>query len=94
MVKFSRRARADLRGIWSYTIEHWGKGQAEAYLALIEGAVDAIVDNPELGRPCNEVRQGYRKHLVGSHVLFYRIEGKAIFVIRVLHGRMNAERHF
>jgi len=94
MVKFSRRARADIRGIWSYTIDYWGKGQADVYLALIEQAVDAIVDNPELGRPCDEVRRGYRKHLVGSHVLFYRIKGKTILVARVLHGRMNAERHF
>lgn len=94
MVKFSRRARADIRGIWSYTIDYWGKGQAEIYLALIERAVDAIVDNPELGRPCDEVRRGYRRHVVGAHVLFYRIKGKTILVARVLHGQMNAERHF
>jgi len=94
MVKFSRRARADIRGIWSYAIDYWGKGQAEIYLALIEQAVDAIVENPELGRPCDEVQRGCRKYLVGSHLLFYRIKGKTILVARVLHGRMNAERHF
>ena len=94
MVKFSRRARADIRGIWSYTIDYWGKGQAQVYLALIEQAVDAIVANPELGRPCDEVQRGYRKYLVGSHVLFYRIKGGTILVARILHGRMNAERHF
>lgn len=94
MTKFSRRARTDIRDIWSYTLDHWGRGQAEVYLGLIEAAVDTIVGDPKLGLPCAEVRRGYRKYLVGSHVLFYRIKGKTIFIGRVLHQRMDAERHF
>lgn len=93
MTKFSRRARADIRDIWNYTVDHWGRGQAEIYLGLIEAAVDAINGDPKLGRPCNEVRQGYRKYLVGSHVLFYRIKSKTVFIVRILHQRMDAERH-
>ncbi len=94
MVKFSRRARADIRGIWDYTVDRWGTEQAEVYLGLIEAAVDAIVSDPKLGRPSNHVRQGYRRHLVGSHVLFYRIQGKTILVGRILHQRIDHERYF
>jgi toxin ParE1/3/4 len=94
MVKFSRRARADIRDIWNYTADRWGREQADIYLGLIEAAVDAIVNDPKLGRPSNDVRQGYRKHLAGSHVLFYRIRGGTILVGRILHQRMDPERHF
>jgi toxin ParE1/3/4 len=93
VANLSRRAKADIRGIWAYTSDYWGREQAEIYLGLIEAAVEAITDDPKPGRPCNEVRQGYRKHLVGSHVLFYRMKGKTVFVVRILHQRMNVERH-
>lgn len=92
-VTFSRRAKNDIRGIWSYTVEQWGKGQADIYIGLIEAGVDAIAGDAKIGRPCNEVRRGYRKRLVGSHMLFYRANAKAIFVVRILHQRMDIRRH-
>jgi toxin ParE1/3/4 len=90
---FSRLAKADIRGIWDYTADRWDQTQAEIYLDLIHAAVDAISTDPKLGRPCSEIRRGYRKHLVGSHVLFYRVKGRAVFVVRILHQRMDFERH-
>jgi hypothetical protein len=38
----------------------------EHYSAFIE----RVVDNPIIGRACDEVRPGYRKHAVGSHMLY------------------------
>jgi toxin ParE1/3/4 len=93
VANFSRRAKADVRDIWAYTSDYWGREQAEIYLGLIEAAVEAIAADPKLGRPCNDVRQGYRKYLVGAHVLFYRMKGKTVFVVRILHQRMDVERH-
>ncbi len=90
---FSSRAKADVQGIWSYTAERWGRDQAEIYLRLIEAAVEAIAADPRVGRPCDEVRPGYRRYLVGSHVLFYRVTAKVVFVVRILHQRMDTERH-
>jgi toxin ParE1/3/4 len=89
----SRRAKADVRVIWNYTVEHWGLNQAEIYLGLIEAAVDSIANDPNTGRPCDEVRPGHRRYLVGSHVLFYRMKANRVFVVRILHQRMDVERH-
>ena len=36
-------------------------------------AIERVVSNPTIGRACNDVRPGYRKHAVGSHTLYYRI---------------------
>ena len=48
-----------------------------------------------IGRSCDEVRSGYRKHAVGSHGLYYRVVGgDVIDVVRVLHQRMDVDRHF
>lgn len=94
MIRFSRRAKADIRDIWDYTVDNWGQGQAEIYLSLIDAALDSIASEPKLGRPLTGVRRSYRKHLVGSHVVFYRIKGRTTFIVRVLHQRMDPERHF
>ena len=90
----SPRARADLEDIWDYTAERWGPSQAEEYIRLLQHAIETVADNPRKGRSCDEVREGYRKYSVGSHVLFYRSIKVGIDIVRVLHGRMDFERHF
>jgi toxin ParE1/3/4 len=89
----SPRAQADIDDIWAYTIEHWGERQAEIYIRLIKAAVDAIATDPDVGRPCDDVRPGYRRYAVGSHLLFYRVTAAAVIVVRILHQRMDVERH-
>jgi toxin ParE1/3/4 len=89
----SPRARADIDDIWNYTVEQWGERQAEIYLRLLEAAVDAVVADPKVGPTCDDVRPGYRKYRVGSHVLFYRVTANTVVVVRILHQRMDVERH-
>lgn len=92
-VTLSRRAKADVGIIWRYTVEQWGHNQAEIYVELIQSAVAAIATDPNLGRSCDEVRPGYRRYLAGSHVLFYRLKGSGVFVVRILHQRIDIQRH-
>jgi toxin ParE1/3/4 len=89
----SPRALADIEEIWDYTVEQWNVGQAEVYLRKIKAAVEAVADDPRLGRPCDEVRAGYRKYPAGSHILFYRPTPDGIDIVRILHQRMDFERH-
>ena len=71
-----------------------GDGQAEKHVHQIQRAIERVVDNPEIGRACDEVRRGYRKHAVGSHTSYYRIVSvDMIDVVRILHQRMDIDRH-
>lgn len=90
----SPAARADLEQIWDYTHDRWGVDQAEKYLRELQHAIERAASNPRIGRGCDEIRPGYRKLAAGSHMLFYRvtIEG-VIDVARVLHQRMDVDRH-
>ena len=96
MADFSLRpkARKDLEGIWSYTDETWGEDQADSYIHDLDSGFRALAANPEKGRPCDDIREGYRKHSVGKHIIFYRIAKKRIEIVRILHQRMDPERHF
>ncbi len=90
---FSPRALHDLNGIWTYTARRWGADQAERYIRLIAEAVELIAETPALGRNCDHVREGYGKYPVGSHVLFYRAIDDSAGVVRILHQRMDFDRH-
>ncbi|QGZ94604.1 type II toxin-antitoxin system RelE/ParE family toxin [Terricaulis silvestris] len=87
------RAQADLIDIWRFTSRRWDLNQADSYYREIISALEAVAQEPSLGRPCDEIRHGYRRHNVGSHVVFYRLESGIPDVIRILHGRRDFRRH-
>lgn len=90
----SPAAQADLEQIWDYTRDRWGVDQAEEYLRELQRAIEHAAANPRIGRACDEIRPGYRKLAAGSHTLFYRVTAKAVIdVVRVLHQRMDVDRH-
>jgi len=90
---FSPRARGDLEEIWSYTAERWAQTQAESYMRTIQEAIESVAITPRRGRNCDEIRPGYFKLAVGSHIVFYRLTKSAIDVVRILHQRMDFTRH-
>jgi toxin ParE1/3/4 len=91
-VWFSPLAENDLEEIWRYTFETWSIEQADRYVTDILSACKAISGNPKLGRRI-DVREGYLKYPVGSHFVFYRMRDHTIEVIRILHQRMDVQRH-
>ena len=95
MAKFFLRPKAiaDLESIWDYTVDTWDVEQAERYVRMINRAFGDLAKDSVLGRSCDVIREGYRKHLVGRHVIFYRVMDAGIDVVRVLHQRMDFKRH-
>ena len=87
------RAQADLEDIWDYTVDRWGGGQAEAYIRDIYLAVETLVATRGVARSCDDIRRGYWKYPVGSHVIFFRWYAYGIDVVRILHNRMDFKRH-
>lgn len=86
-------ARQDLSEIWDVTAERWDVDQAERYLGEIRAAVERLAEDPGRGRPCDDLRPGYRRYGIGSHLLFFVVTGSSADVIRVLHQRMDPTRH-
>ena len=85
-------AKADLIDIGRYTLNKWGQVQRNHYLSLLDVSFYQLAANPFKGSDCSEIRSGYRKFNVGSHVIFYRqIAVDTIEIVRVLHGSMDIE---
>jgi toxin ParE1/3/4 len=89
----SPRAAKDLDEIWDYTADRWGRPRAETYLRAIQAAIEAVAANPALSRACDNVRPGYRKYPAGTHIVFFRLIPEGIDVVRILHNRMDFDRH-
>ena len=91
--RLSPAAQRDLSTIWDYTEERWDARQAETYIGEIRAAIVRIGEEPERGRACDEIREGYRRYSIGSHLLFYIVRADGVDVIRILHQRMDPTRH-
>jgi toxin ParE1/3/4 len=90
--RLSPLAETDLEGIWLYTFRTWSIEQADSYHVGLVAAFEGLAAGHKTGRPV-DIRDGYFKYAVGAHLVFYRVSDLNIDVIRVLHQRMDANRH-
>ena len=87
-------AKADLKDIGRYTHYKWGREQRNHYLLILDACFRQLAENPFNGKDCSEIRSGYHKFNVVSHIIFYRqITSDSIEIVRVLHGHMDVENH-
>ena len=91
-------ALADLSDIWDYSYSNWGADQADAYVLAINTACKELAQTLAKGRPggqsAEHIRKGYRKYLIGSHVIFFRCQPHdRVGVVRILSQRMDVPAH-
>ena len=65
--RLSPEAERDLESIWLYTLEEWGVDQANIYADALIAAFAQLAGNPQIGTPCEHIREGYRRKSVGRH---------------------------
>ena len=92
-VVLSPKAKSDLSGIWDYTLEEWGVDQAEKYVRELWGDMQKQAFDHSFSIDIGDVRSGFRKVRSGSHVIFFKLLDDGIDVIRILHQRMDFDRH-
>lgn len=87
-------ARQDMDDIFEHSVANWGLQTALGYADDLAEAFDLLAEAPRRGASCDAIRAGYRRFGVGSHVIYYKTTDYGIAVIRILHQRMDAPRHF
>jgi toxin ParE1/3/4 len=105
LVRVSAAAEKDYLDILRWSIEHFGAWQARVYAVTLGLALEALAsgpaiagahERPELGPELHSLhvaRQGRK----GRHFIIFQTAdaspGKCIDVLRILHDRMELERH-
>lgn len=92
-LQFSPRALSDIESIWEYTAEEWGVEQADDYLLALHQTIGLLRLNPRLGRDMSDVGPGYFKFPTASHAIYYRLNSGTLYIVRILHKRMDMERN-
>jgi toxin ParE1/3/4 len=92
-IRLSPLAQADLDGILTYTVAQWDEAEAQSYLMWLDATMKLLAENPRIGSAIDDIRKGYFKFPATSHLLIYRLMPDAIEFMRVLHRRMDVERH-
>ncbi|HEX4644322.1 MAG TPA: type II toxin-antitoxin system RelE/ParE family toxin [Verrucomicrobiae bacterium] len=90
-IELSQQAKKDFRDILSYTLAAWRESQLAKYRASINDALHVILHNPSAGRP--SVKPALKVLPVEHHRIFYRTIEGTIYVVRILHERMDTSRH-
>lgn len=78
-----------MRNIARYMLQNWGRKQRDVYLRAIDKRFSWLAENPSLGRPRPDIKEGYYSYPQGSHVIFYLVRKGGIDIIGVPHQRMN-----
>lgn len=92
-VTLTPKAKADLEDIWDFTFARWGLVQAEKYVRDLWSSMEKQVSDLAQSIDIAEVRPGYKKVRAGSHVIFFKVTLDGIDVVRILHQKMDFNRH-
>jgi toxin ParE1/3/4 len=72
----------------------FGVRQTEQYYNSLKKCLELLGKNPKMGIDAFDVQVGYRRFQHQSHVIFYRIHSDGVIIVRILHKRMDIDKHF
>ncbi|AWV99954.1 type II toxin-antitoxin system RelE/ParE family toxin [Arcticibacterium luteifluviistationis] len=94
VLNISQDAYDDLTDIQQYTLETFGENQFHKYESMLNEALFLISSNPRIGHARPDIPKEYLAWPVGEHIFIYRIEDSIIYLVRVLHNRMDFRFQF
>jgi toxin ParE1/3/4 len=91
-LELAEEANRDLHAIYLYCKETWGSARARTYVQDIKAHFRQLAQSEVSGTKADDIAPGLRRLVSGSHVIWFRVEGEVLRVIRVLHGSRDAGR--
>lgn len=92
--RLSPAAQRDLADIWRYTNKQWGTEQANRYTLGLRAMCAKLADAPQQGQSCAHIRPRYRRRGTEHHMIYFQQTSYGVAIIRILHQRMDVNRHF
>ncbi len=84
------RAEDDLIAIWLHVARD-SEAAADRLLDRMEARWQQLAIYPFSGAPRDDIAPGIRHLVVSDYLTLYRVDGGAIEIIRVLHGKRHIE---
>lgn len=93
-LEISDEAYDDLVHIQNYTYSLHGEDRWAAYGRDLDRALQHILEHPLSGHCRADIPDLYMAWAVNEHIMIYRIEDAIIYLIRVLHKKMDFRFQF
>ncbi len=92
--KFTPEAKADLQQIIDESDRSFGKQQRLKYIRGLQEKAKKLAERPATGTKRDDMIVGLKSAQYVSHIIYYVQQNQGIAIIRILHKRMDAKRHF
>jgi len=66
-----------------FGMERFGQRQAEKHQKALETAIGLIASFPLMGADKSDVKSGARRHVHGSHAIYYTLKDEEVLILRV-----------
>ncbi len=83
---FSRAAVYDLVRLREFIAQHSPEA-AQRVAQRLRGAIERLVDMPQIGRPVENLPGEIRELIFGKYVVRYEVRQQSLYILRIWHGR-------
>jgi len=94
MFILSNAANKDIEKLLEHSVLAFGVAQTEVYFNSLKRCLLSLAENPAMGHSAEDIKTGYRRFAHQSHVIFYQIQEKDIFIVRILYKAMDVDKQF
>jgi plasmid stabilization system protein ParE len=83
---FSRAAVPDLVRLREFIATH-DPTAAVRVATRLRAAISRLTDNPQIGRPVEDLPGEIRELIFGKYVIRYQVRQTTVYILRIWHGR-------
>ena len=83
---FSRAAVLDLIRLREFIAMH-NPGAAKRVSRRLRGAINNLVNNPQIGRPAPDFPGEVRELIFGKYIARYEVRTHSLYILRIWHGK-------
>ena len=83
---FSKAAVNDLVRLREFIAQH-NPEAARRVAQRLRGAIQGLVDTPQIGRPVADMAGDIRELIFGKYVVRYEVRQHSLFILRIWHGK-------
>jgi plasmid stabilization system protein ParE len=85
---FSKAAVNDLVRLREFIAQHSPEA-AQRVAQRLHGAIQNLVDTPQIGRPVADTAGEIRELVFGKYVVRYEVRRRHLYILRIWHGKEN-----
>lgn len=83
---FSRAAVHDLVRLRDFIAQHSPEA-AQRVAQRLGGAIQGMMDTPQMGRPVADMSGEIRELIFGKYVVRYEVRQQSLYILRIWHGK-------